>query len=88
MGKESPSDEKEYISSICCLIQNVWHLVAVSSSNPAHTLKDVLRVALSVIEESDSCFTHANDSQEGCFKLILLVLKRQRFDRGKLRWSF
>lgn len=42
-------------------------------------------MVLSVREESDSHFTHANDSQEGSFKLILPVLKRQGSDTDKLR---
>ena len=35
-------------------------MVAVSSSNPAHTFEDVLTVVMSVMEEFESRFTHEN----------------------------
>lgn len=42
VGKESPNDKRICVSEVCYLIQKAGDLVAVSSSNPAHTFKDVL----------------------------------------------
>jgi len=39
------------------------------------------------MEEFESRFIDKNNNQQGSFQLILPMLEKQRFDRGKLRCS-